>query len=265
MLKNTYIHIPNIGATTELKIWKCGIRNWEDYLNNHNTIKLPRTKNRILLSGVEESIEQLSYGNHIYFARRIPTNLQWRAYRYFKEKTAYVDIETTGLSPQDDRITIIGIYNGKETRTYIRGIDLDEAPGELGMFKQLITFNGARFDLPFIEHEFPGTIDHLHIDLMYPLKKIGYSGGLKKIEGMLGMRRSDETAGISGLDAVRLWKRYERGNGQALEILIRYNAEDVVNLERIIEVTYPRMIEQEQKDCKKVTDRRKGDSNYAGR
>ncbi len=249
MLKNTYIHIPNIGANTELRIWKCGIRSWEDYLNNHNMIKLPRTKNRILFSGVEESIEQLSSGNHIYFARRIPSNLQWRAYRHFKEKTAYVDIETTGLSPQNDRITMIGIYNGKETRTYIRGIDLDEAPAELVKYKQLITFNGARFDLPFIEREFPGTFNHIHIDLLYPLKKIGYNGGLKKIESLLGMRRSDETAGITGFDAVRLWNRYKHGNSEALETLIKYNSEDVVNLEKIIQMTHPKMIEHELKDC----------------
>jgi len=60
---------------------------------------------------------------------------------------------------------------------------------------------------------------------------------------MLGMARSDETSGISGLDAVRLWNRYERGNDEALETLIKYNTEDVVNLEKIIQVTHPRMIE----------------------
>lgn len=250
MLNNTYIHIPNIGSTTEFRIWGCGIRNWEDFLKNHNMLKLPRVKRRRLLSGVEESIEQLSSGNHVYFAKRLPTSLQWRAYRHFKEKTAYVDIETTGLSPQNNRITMIGIYNGTETKTYIRGINLEEALFELGKYKQLITFNGARFDLPFIEHEFSVTFNHIHIDLMYPLKKIGYSGGLKKIEVSLGMTRSDETAGITGLDAVRLWNKYERGNSEALETLIKYNTEDVVNLEKIIQMTHPRMIEQELKDCK---------------
>ncbi len=217
-------------------------------MKNHNIIKLPRAKRRLLHSGVEESIDQLASGNHIFFAKRIPANLQWRAYRNFKENTAYVDIETTGLSLQNDLITMIGIYNGKETKTYIRGINLEEAPFELGKYKQLITFNGARFDLPFIEHEFCGTFNHLHIDLMYPLKKIGYSGGLKKIESKLGLARSNETTGISGLDAVRLWNRYERGNSEALETLITYNTEDVVNLEKIIHMTHPRMIERELND-----------------
>jgi len=65
------------------------------------------------------------------------------------------------------------------------------------------------------------------------------------------MKRSDETSGITGFDAVRLWNRYQRGNGEALETLIRYNTEDVVNLEKIIQMTHPRMIESELNRCKK--------------
>ncbi len=252
MLKNTYIHIPGIGSSTERKIWECGVKNWEDFLKNHSVIKAAKTKQRILFSGVEESIEQLSAGNHVFFAHRLLPCHQWRAFRFFREKTAYVDIETTGLSPQYDRITMIGIHNGKETKTYIRGINLHEAPAELAKHKQLITFNGARFDLPFIEHEFPGFFNHLHIDLLYSLKKIGYSGGLKKIECSLGMKRSEETHGISGFDAVRLWNKYERGDDEALETLIKYNREDVENLKTIIEMTYPKMIEKEMKGSQRA-------------
>jgi len=245
MLNNTYIHIPGIGAATEQKLWRCGIKSWEDFLDNHSMIKIAKRRKRLLLSGVEESAEQLSRGNHVFFARRLLPCHHWRAYRHFREKTAYVDIETTGLSPQYDSITIIGVYTGKETKTYIRGINLQEAPAELAKYKQLITFNGARFDLPFIEHEFPGFFNHLHIDIMYPLKKLGFGGGLKKIERALGLERSEETEGITGFDAVRLWNRYERGDDEALEVLIEYNKEDVENLEKLIEMTYPKMIEQE--------------------
>ncbi|MCZ7406608.1 MAG: ribonuclease H-like domain-containing protein [Candidatus Methanoperedens sp.] len=57
--------------------------------------------------------------------------------------------------------------------------------------------------------------------------------------------------GISGFDAVRLWNMYERGDDEALELLIRYNREDVENLKIIIEMTYPKMIEKEMtaKQC----------------
>jgi uncharacterized protein YprB with RNaseH-like and TPR domain len=245
MLRNTYIHIPGIGSTTERRIWESGIKSWEEYLENQDAVKVPRTKRRSLLPAVEESIEQLSEGNHLFFAYRLPPALQWRAYRYFIERTAYVDIETTGLCAGCDKITMIGIYNGKETKTYIRGINLEEAAAELAKYKQLITFNGARFDLPFIEHEFPGFFNHLHVDLLYPLKKIGHSGGLKKIEVKLGISRSDETEGITGFDAVRLWNRYERGDEEALDLLVKYNREDVVNLEKIIRLMYPVMMDRE--------------------
>ena len=247
MLKNTYIHIPGIGAATERLIWRYGIKDWEDFLENLDRIKTAKNKKQLLLSGVEESIDQLVRENHIFFAKRLMLRDQWRAYRHFKEKTAFVDIETTGLSLGFNRITLIGIYNGKQTRTFIRGINLGEAPAELAKYKQLVTFNGARFDLPFIEHEFPGFFDHLHIDLLYPLRKCGYSGGLKKIECLLGITRSEETEGITGFDAVRLWHRYERGDEEALDILIKYNKEDVLNLERIIEITYQDMIENEMR------------------
>ncbi|RLM48905.1 ribonuclease H-like domain-containing protein, partial [Halorubrum sp. Atlit-28R] len=40
---------------------------------------------------------------------------------------------------------------------------------------------------------------------------------------------------ISGRDAVRLWREYERGDESALDTLVSYNREDTVNLERLME------------------------------
>ena len=54
-------------------------------------------------------------------------------------------------------------------------------------------------------------------------------GGLKKVEVKLGIPRQIE--GIGGWEAVLLWRRYQQyGDTQALDTLLKYNAEDVMNL-----------------------------------
>ncbi|NOR59499.1 MAG: exonuclease, partial [Methanosarcinales archaeon] len=87
------------------------------------------------------------------------------------------------------------------------------------------------------------SFDQLHIDLLYPLRRLGLTGGLKRIETELGLSRSDETTGLSGFDAVRLWYQYKRGSQAALDTLLRYNIEDIQNLETIIEMLYPSLME----------------------
>jgi hypothetical protein len=81
------------------------------------------------------------------------------------------------------------------------------------------------------------------IDLLYPLRRLGLTGGLKRIETELGLSRSDETTGLSGFDAVRLWYKYKRGSQAALDTLVRYNIEDIQNLEIIIEMLYTSLME----------------------
>ena len=51
------------------------------------------------------------------------------------------------------------------------------------------------------------------------------------------------TTGLSGFDAVRLWYQYKRGSQAALDTLVRYNIEDIQNLETIIEMLYPSLME----------------------
>ncbi|MDD2471425.1 MAG: ribonuclease H-like domain-containing protein, partial [Dehalococcoidales bacterium] len=53
--------------------------------------------------------------------------------------------------------------------------------------------------------------------------------GLKKVEIRLGISRTVE--GVGGWEAVLLWRRYQQcGDVQALDTLLKYNAEDVMNL-----------------------------------
>ncbi len=250
MLTSTYIHIPRIGSTIERRIWSCGIRTWSEFAEKQDEIPISAAKKTTILAGIEESVQRLSVGDAEFFAKSLPKSEHWRAYSDFKDRIAFVDIETTGLSPNYDYMTVVGIYDGKKAKTYVRGIDLDDIVDEFAKYDFLVTFNGARFDLPFIRHEYPEIeFNQLHTDLMYPLRRIGYTGGLKAIERALGIARSDDTTGITGFDAVRLWHEYERGSAGALELLLKYNREDIVNLETIIELTHPEFVKKTFSDA----------------
>ncbi len=192
-----------------------------------------------MCDGVEESRAHLEAMDHAYFAGGLPYREHWRAFGEFRGRIGYLDIETTGLSSASDAITVIGVYDGRETHTFVRGKNLDAFPKHLRRYSLLVTFNGARFDLPFIRHAIPETVlDQLHVDLMYPLRRMGFRGGLKRIEREMGIVRSEETQGLDGWEAVRLWRAYERGDRKALETLVAYNREDVENLERLMELVY---------------------------
>jgi uncharacterized protein YprB with RNaseH-like and TPR domain len=250
MLTSTYIHIPRIGSTIEHRIWSCGIRTWSEFAEQQDEIPISAAKKITILAGIEESVQRLSAGDAEFFAKSLPKSEHWRAYGSFKDRIAFVDIETTGLSPNYDYMTVVGIYDGKKTKTYVRGINLDDIVDEIAKYDFLVTFNGARFDLPFIKHEYPEIgFDQMHTDLMYPLRRIGYTGGLKAIERALGIARSDDTTGITGFDAVRLWHEYERGSADALELLLKYNREDIVNLETIIELMHPEFVKKTFSDA----------------
>ncbi|MCD6359026.1 MAG: ribonuclease H-like domain-containing protein, partial [Dehalococcoidia bacterium] len=95
----------------------------------------------------------------------------------------------------------------------------------------IYTYNGSRFDLPFIHTSLKLDLAdyHQHHDLMYDCWKVGLRGGLKSVEQQLGIQRM--LTGVDGLEAIRLWYSYQNDDDDyALRTLLRYNEEDVINL-----------------------------------
>ncbi len=242
MLKSTFVHIPGIGYMTERKLWDEGIRTWNDFLREGERTPLSGRTREFVQSFVEESKKHLQQGNHHYFVDKIPRRELWRAYHDFKDSVAFLDIETTGLDRERHDVTMIGIFDGKGSMTFTRGRNLSDFPQEIQKYKTIVTYNGAGFDIPFIRHSFPELRLHqLHIDIMYPLRRLGYRGGLKAIEKEVGIDRSEETEGLSGYDAVILWEKHLGGDENALDILERYNKEDTANLKVLSDLTYRKM------------------------
>ncbi len=237
MLNNTFHHIPGIGLKTEQQLWDAGLDHW-DRLNNPTGLNLSPRRLETLTRHVDQSRQEMERGNYTYFAERLPPAFHWRFFPEFRHSMAYLDIETTGLEPDYESITTIALYDGTAIRYYVKGENLDRFPEEIAQYKAIVTYNGKCFDVPFIEHEFGIRLDQVHIDLRYILKSLGFSGGLKGCERKLGLDRGD-LDGVDGYFAILLWNDYMRNKDRrALETLLAYNIEDVVNLETLMVKAY---------------------------
>lgn len=153
-----------------------------------------------------------------------------------ESRRAYLDIETTGLSKDYYDITVIGIGIEKGRKVEIiqlTGSTVSQKAllKSLKGIERIYTYNGSRFDLPFIKSRLGTELrkNFLHTDLMYNCWKNNLKGGLKAVERSLGIKR--KLIGVDGWMAVRLWRQYCNNKDlQALKKLLDYNREDVINL-----------------------------------
>ncbi len=232
MLKHTFLHIQGIGQKTEERLWDAGIHEWEDFKFPFPP-KMSGGKADFVRGHLEKSKANLS-DNPAYFAKTLPTNQHWRLFPHYNQAVAYLDIETTGLGGYGDHITTIAVYDGSEIFYYVYGENLDDFVNDIKQYSLLVTYNGKTFDVPFIEKFFGIKLNTAHIDLRYILHNLGYKGGLKGCEKQFGLDRGD-LDGVDGYFAVLLWQEYKQtGDRKALETLLAYNIEDVVNLETLM-------------------------------
>lgn len=240
-LENSFILAPGIGKKTEEKLWKQGVTHWDDF---ENCSIVNGSKHEKVCSFLERARKNLEVGNTVFFGDKLPSKEIWRLYSNFKEDACFFDIETTGLDAKRNKVTTVSFHRGREDITLVRGQDLTRERLEEELFKSsaLISFNGKRFDQPFLEQNFDLNMQTPHIDLMYLCRRLGISGGLKEVETRLGIER--ELEDIDGREAVRLWKKYEKtGDQEALDKLVRYNQYDSKNLKQLLEVVHSRLTE----------------------
>ena len=242
MLENTFVHVPGIGPRTERSLWEQGVLTWGQALECACPVGFSAARWGASCELLEQSLRSLRRRDHRYFAGSLPSSEHWRAWGDFRDRVVYLDIETTGCSGSD-RVTVVGLYDGSRTSTFVAGDNLDQLPEALENYAMLVTFNGASFDLPFLSRRFPDLrFRQLHLDLMHALRRLGLTGGLKAIERRVGIARDDDLAHLSGWDAVRLWNEYRAGRQSSLETLIRYNTADIENLEFLAEMAFGKLI-----------------------
>jgi uncharacterized protein YprB with RNaseH-like and TPR domain len=248
-LTNSFIGVRGVGEATEQRLWQRGVTRWADYdpAVARDCRGVGATTADRIEAFVDEAPERLDDRDASFFDRKLPSSERWRLYEDFRDEAAFFDIETTGLDEHRDSVTTVSVHRDGETRTLVNGggTQPDHEPLTRERLADaldaplLVTFNGIRFDQPFLETSLGWSTEAAHLDLMYPCKRLGLDGGLKTIEGEVGIDRDHPD--ISGRDAVRLWREYERGDASSLETLVSYNREDTVNLRRLMDLVGERL------------------------
>ncbi|WP_247000216.1 ribonuclease H-like domain-containing protein [Halosolutus gelatinilyticus] len=238
-IENSFIPVRGVGEITERRLWENGITHWDEF---DGSVVGDTLADRIE-TFIDDGRTHLERGDVSVFADALPATSRWRLYENVRAETCFLDIETTGLNPSCNDVTTVSLHRDGETATFVKGRDLTarRLESELADAALLATFNGQRFDVPFLETCFDIDVSIPHVDLMYPCKKLGLDGGLKAIECELGIDR--DVPEISGRDAVRLWYEYEGGDEAALETLIEYNRADTANMEPLMELVTDRLHE----------------------
>lgn len=192
---------------------------------------------------VRRSRQALSTGDIGFFAERLDRQEHFRIALSFPADVLFLDIETTGLSRYYDIITVIGWTLGGEYGFFVRGGDIAPLKAALSAAKLVVTFNGTLFDLPFIQHELPELVlPTVHVDLRFLARRAGLTGGQKEIERVLGVTRDAGVLEVGGEMAPVLWNAYTRGDTQALQRLLRYNAADLDGMKHIFNVSTARLL-----------------------
>jgi len=247
MIENTFRIVPSVGAKKERGIWDSGVLTWNDFIASRDVRGISPASKERYDSLLNVAYSHLDEDDSVSLGDMLPRGEQWRLYGRFGERAAFLDIETDGLD-RNSEVTVITVHKRGETLTLVNGIDLDAETisNALEGSSMIVTFNGSCFDVPVLKNSFPALdLDMPHFDLRFGCRKVGYTGGLKNIEHVLGLSRDCDIESIGGMDAVRLWKQWTRaGDERSLDLLVRYNRADTVNLKTLAGITYKKLVRE---------------------
>ena len=244
-LFNSFTFVKGIGVRTETTLNELGINCWDDVIKKQCPELFPKQKWHTLWNGVNSALEALKIRDVSQLTSIIPKIQHWKMIPNFIDRIAYLDIETTGLSPRYSHITTIAVYDGTRVHDFVRGENLNEFPMFISKFPAITTFYGKAFDIPFIKKEMGVKFNQIHFDVCFLLKRLKIKGGLKRIEKRFGISRGD-LEDLDGYSAVLLWKKFKKSKKKEyLETLLAYNNEDVINLEFLLYQAYNLLIKKE--------------------
>lgn len=172
------------------------------------------------------------------------------------------DIETTGLSPKSSAVVLGGaVFEEDSGRKAVQffGDTIDDEAELLQRYVKLlsradviVTYNGQRFDIPFLMHRMKKHgIDTAPLEKLYSVdmyRILKYHSHLpeilpnmkqKTIEVFLGDSES-RTDEIDGAQSVKLYREYVRSTGarrgEILDYILLHNRDDIVRLSDMMRI-----------------------------
>src|SRR2546427_6175350 len=97
MLRETFVHVPGVGYRTEERLWRMGIRTWDDFSAARRPRRLSLKLGHRIEDELTRSSEALRRGRHRDFARGLWPRDHWRAGGGVPPAIALLGIETAGL------------------------------------------------------------------------------------------------------------------------------------------------------------------------
>lgn len=174
-----------------------------------------------------------------------------------KADLLFLDIETTGLSPRDSEIYMIGAAYNSGGSWRISQFFADSADQEKEVltsflafskdYKKLVHFNGERFDIPFLQARYEEYglqdpfKDMVSFDLYKQINPYKMQLGLsdckqQSVERFMGIRREEDSEGGNLIAAYKDYK--ESKDSELLKLLLLHNFDDVTGLIKILPIMY---------------------------
>jgi len=168
-----------------------------------------------------------------------------------------LDIETTGLFPERDKVVIVGLLPLSGDADGILQFFAESAENEKDLLLRLVphledcdvivSFNGNSFDIPFLNRRLARNEIGYQIplwknfDLYRVIRQAGFTGilpDLKQttVERYLGIEGSRQDS-ITGRESARLYREYEKnGDPRLKEVMLLHNHDDVLQLQKLMAI-----------------------------
>ena len=183
------------------------------------------------------------------------TNIYNITRKTFTYDSVFFDIETTGFSPKQTQLYLIGCAYRKDDHIVIEQFYAENMQEEkeilcvffdlLASFHTIITFNGIGFDIPYLKTKClqfdlsDPFIDFSYVDIFKSVHKLKHILKLenykqKSIEQFLQLSRDDL---YSGGDLIPIYHAYcKEPTDNSLSLLLLHNYEDVLGMIELVPI-----------------------------